>query len=65
MQDGNHVIARIADSHMPTIIVESEVRPRLSSIFCGIDDGTSRFSDRDHAVGPRTDVDPCTQNLGL
>ena len=25
MQDGNHLIARIADSHMPTHIMESEV----------------------------------------
>jgi hypothetical protein len=26
MQDGNHVIARVADSHMPATIMESEVR---------------------------------------
>ena len=25
MQDGKHLIARIADSHMPTSIMESEV----------------------------------------
>jgi hypothetical protein len=26
MKDGNHLIARVADSHMPTRIMESEVR---------------------------------------
>ena len=26
MKDGNHIIARVADSHMPTSIMESEVR---------------------------------------
>ena len=26
MKDGNHIIARVADSHMPTCIMESEVR---------------------------------------
>jgi hypothetical protein len=26
MKDGKHVIARVADSHMPTSIMESEVR---------------------------------------
>jgi hypothetical protein len=25
MKDGNHIIARVADSHMPTSIMESEV----------------------------------------
>jgi hypothetical protein len=34
MQDGNHLIARIADSHMPTSIMESEVRRVLPSL-CG------------------------------
>jgi hypothetical protein len=32
MQDGNHLIARIADSHMPTSIMESEVRRVLPSL---------------------------------
>ena len=31
MQDGNHLIARVADSHMPTRIMESEV-----SRFCRV-----------------------------
>jgi hypothetical protein len=34
MKDGKHVIARVADSHMPKCIMESEVRS-LSFLFLG------------------------------
>ena len=36
MKDGNHLIARVADSHMPTRIMESEVRRLFISLatFC-------------------------------
>ena len=58
MKDGNHVIARVADSHMPTSIMESEVR-RVSFLWrYGDDSGLSLRADRDDAMGPRTDVDP-------
>lgn len=63
MQDGNHVIARVADSHMPKCIMESEVR-RFFSHLQGLSQ-TDWRTDCDDAVGPRTDVDPCTQNIDL
>ena len=33
MKDGNHIIARVADSHMPTCIMESEVRRFCSRVW--------------------------------
>ena len=57
MQDGNNVIARIADSHMPTCIMESEVR-RFPILQGSLDSTVSR-ADCDDELGPRTDVDPC------
>jgi len=60
MQDGNHLIARVADSHMPTSIMESEVRRLFWR--CGGRPSDQFFvsgADRDDAVGPRTVVDPC------
>ena len=58
MKDGNHIIARVADSHMPTTIMESEVCP----LFWRSGDGlviNFAGADRDDAMGPRTNVDPC------
>ena len=34
MKDGNHLIARVADSHMPTRIMESEVRRFCFDFLC-------------------------------
>lgn len=59
MQDGNHIVARVADSHMPTSIMESEVR-QLFLVSRGRP-GYELFlrADRDNGMGPGTDVDPC------
>ena len=67
MEDGNHLIARIADSHMPTRIMESEVWHGLTSLGRGLVRSEIDFlrADRHDEVHPRTDVDPCAKNLGL
>jgi hypothetical protein len=67
MQDGNHLIARIADSHMPTHIIESEVRRGLGFSRERLIRSDIDFLrvDRHHEVHPRTDVHSCTQNLSL
>ena len=59
MQDGNHLIARVADSHMPTSIMESEVRRPFWRCWDGLMINFVGGADRDDAMGPRTDVDPC------
>lgn len=62
MQDGNHLIARVADSHMPTRIMESEVR-RFSRVLRGFflyeTDLDYLRTDRNDGMGPRTNVDSC------
>ena len=67
MQDGNHLIARIADSHMPTRIMESEVWRCLGflrkDLFVLIT--TYLRADRHDEIRPRKDVYSCAQNLGL
>jgi hypothetical protein len=64
MQDGNHLIARIADSHMPTHIMESEVGRGLAQALIHSEIEFLR-TDRHDEVHPRTDVNSCSQNLGL